>query len=356
MMQMQKQRQKQRLRLRLRGDFIMRILRLATLALAIVALLATGARADIKIKLGTLAPRGSTWETLLKEMGQKWSEASGGKVKLIIYSGGTVGNEGDMVKKMRIGQLQAAALTTVGLHDITPEPQAVDVPMMIDSFATLDFVMEKLGPQLEKSIESKGYVVIGWSDVGFVRFFSTKKYTSVKEYGAAKVFAWEGDQASVEAWRAAGLKPVVMSSTDIIPSLQTGLIDTVATVPLYAYTTRMFEKAKYMLDLPWAVLTGATIVRKDAWDQIDPALREKLIAIAREYGRRITLEVRKMDAEALKNMKAQGLELVPTTDLDGFKKAASAAWTVMRGKVVPEAVFDELKRLVEAAHRQSATR
>src|SRR5438876_1216029 len=118
---------------------------------------------EVRIKLGTLAPNGSTWHTLLKEMGQKWSEASGGKVKLVIYPGGVLGNEGDMVKKMRIGQLQAAALTSIGLHEISPEPQAVDVPMMVDSWEMLDYVMERIAPRLEKAIEAKGYAVIYWS-------------------------------------------------------------------------------------------------------------------------------------------------------------------------------------------------
>src|SRR5512143_1463847 len=137
---------------------------------------AAPARADVIIKLGTLAPNGSTWHTLLKELGQKWEQASGGKVKLRIYPGGVLGNEGDMVKKMRIGQLQAAALTTIGLHDIAPDAQAVDVPMMIDSWPTLDYVMDRMAPKLERIIEGKGYEVLGWSEVGFVRFFSTKKY------------------------------------------------------------------------------------------------------------------------------------------------------------------------------------
>src|SRR5258708_39590228 len=110
-------------------------------ALALL-LLPAASRADVVIKLGTLAPNGSTWHTLLKEMGQKWSQASGGQVTLRIYPGGVVGNEGDMVKKMRIGQLQGSALTVVGLQEIAPEPQALDAPMLVDSFATLDYVME----------------------------------------------------------------------------------------------------------------------------------------------------------------------------------------------------------------------
>jgi TRAP-type transport system periplasmic protein len=312
------------------------------------------ARADVVIKLGTLAPNGSTWHTLLKEMGQKWEQASGGKVKLRIYPGGVLGNEGDMVKKMRIGQLQAAALTTIGLHDIAPEAQAVDMPMMIDSWPVYDYVMDRMAPKLERVIEAKGYVVLGWSEVGFVRFFSTKKFSSLPELQGAKMFCWEGDPASAEAWRAGGFHPVVMSSTDIVPGLQTGLIDTVALAPLYAYSSRMFERAKYMLDVPWALLTGGTVVRKDEWDKVPAELRPKLIEISREYNKKVAMEVRRMDGEALENMTKQGLVVVKPIDPAAFAKAAQKAESVVRGKVVPAETFDEVKKLVEEAHAQSA--
>jgi TRAP-type transport system periplasmic protein len=326
------------------------------IAFVLFALLfaAAPARADVVIKLGTLAPNGSTWHTLLKEMGQKWEQASGGKVKLRIYPGGVLGNEGDMVKKMRIGQLQAAALTTIGLHDIAPEAQAVDMPMMVDSWATLDYVMDRMAPKLERIIEAKNYVVLGWSEVGFVRFFSTKKFASYAEMQNAKMFCWEGDPASAEAWRAGGFHPVVMSSTDIVPGLQTGLIDTVALAPLYAYSSRMFERAKFMLDLPWAVLTGGTVVRKDEWDKVPAELKSKLIEISREYSKKVAMEVRRMDAEALENMSKQGLVVVKPANREDFVKAARKADTVVRGKVVPAETFDEVRKLVEEAKAQSA--
>jgi TRAP-type C4-dicarboxylate transport system substrate-binding protein len=327
---------------------------LAIAAFAVLGLVSPLAHADVTIKLGTLAPNGSAWHTLLKEMGQKWEAASGGKVKLRVYPGGVLGNEGDLVKKMRIGQLQAAALTTIGLHDIAPDAQAIDVPMMVDSWATLDYVMDRMGPKLERTFESKGYVVLGWSEVGFVRFFSTKKVSTLPEMQAAKMFCWEGDPASADAWRAGGFHPVVISSTDIVPSLQTGMIDTVALAPLYAYSSHIFEKAKYMLDLPWTVLTGGTVVKKEDWDKVPADVKPKLIEISREYAKKIGAEVRKMDSDALTSMVKDGLQVVKPADPGAFTKAAQASYTVVRGRVVPAETFDEVKKLVEEAKRQSA--
>ncbi len=298
----------------------------------------------VVIKLGTLAPKGTPWETLLKQMSQDWTRLSNGQVTLRIYAGGTLGNEGDMVKKMRVGQLQAAALTTIGLHDISPDPLGLDVPMLIDNDAQLEFVRARVAPSLEKKIEDKGFVVLAWSEIGFVRFFSSKKYESIKalEEGG-KVFCWEGDPGSAEAWRAAGFHPVVISSTDIVSSLQTGMLDTIAATPLYAYTSQYSQKARFMIDTPWSPLTGAMVVKKDAWEKIPADVRAKLLESVKETGKKIDIEVRRMDAEAMKSMKAQGLTVVKGDPAE-MLVAAKAAWKVLRGKVVPADTFDAVQK------------
>ena len=298
--------------------------------------------ADVEIKLGTLAPKGSTWDVLIKEMAEEWSKASDGKVKLRVFPGGVLGNEGDMVRKMRVGQLSAAALTVVGLHDITPEPEAISAPMVVESYEELDFVMSKMTPQLEKKLEEKGYVVLAWSEVGEVHFFSTRALHTPEQAKEAKLFAWEGDPASVDAWKAAGLRPVVLSATDIVPSLQTGMIDTVATAPLYALTARMYQKADHMMEMSWAIVIGATVVKKELWEKVPADKQQRLLEISRAYGRRIALEVRKMNGEAIAKMKSQGLKVEKTEDLAGWRAAAERANQIVRGKVVPAAVFDEV--------------
>src|SRR5437764_3732523 len=142
-------------------------------ALVLVLFLTAPAHAaPVRIKLGTLAPQGSTWHQLLLEMAQKWSQASGGQVELKIYAGGTQGNEGEMIRKISIGQLQAASITAIGLREITPEPQAEDVPLLIDSYEEYDYVHERLRPRLDDALVRRGYVPIHWGEVGYVHVFS----------------------------------------------------------------------------------------------------------------------------------------------------------------------------------------
>jgi TRAP-type C4-dicarboxylate transport system substrate-binding protein len=311
---------------------------------ALVAVLAQAARAQapVTLKLGTLAPQGSTWHDLLKEMGQRWEQVSGGQVKLRIYAGGAQGSEGDMVRKMGIGQLQAAAISNVGMHDVIPEPQVMSVPFLFEDAAQMECAFGKLRPRLEAALEKRGLVALQWSRIGAIHLFCDRPRRTPSEAGDAKVWAWEGDPKSVEAYRAAGLHPVVLSATDIVPSLQTGMIDCVPNVPLYVLTARLFDRANHMLDVPWSYMIGATLVRKETWEKIPADLRPKLLAIAAELGKKVDDEVRRLNAEAIQAMQKQGLQVVPG-DVGSWRMAMEKSWPIVRGGVVPAEIFDDAK-------------
>jgi len=326
------------------------------LALAFtLAASAASAQAPVRIKLGTLAPQGSTWHQQMISMAQDFSKASDGKVELKIYAGGTQGNEGEMIRKMSIGQLQASSITAIGLHEITPEPQAEDVPFMIDSYEEYDYVHEKIRGKLEDAIARRKYQVLHWGEVGFVYLFSTQPYRTPVDFGKGKVFTWNGDPGAEAAWKAAGFHPVVLSSTDLVPSLTSGMINVVAQSPLYAYTTNLYSRARNMLNMHWGFLTGATVVRKDTWEKIPEDLRQKVLEIAEDYGKKTRDDIRKQNDDAIAQMKKRGLNVVQPTSLEEWQKAAEEANEVVRGKVVPAGIYDEVKKLRDeyrAQHRR----
>ena len=326
------------------------------LALALtLAATAASAQAPVRIKLGTLAPQGSTWHQLLMSMAQDISKTTNGKVELKIYAGGTQGNEGEMIRKMSIGQLHAASITAIGLHEITPEPQAEDVPFMIDSYEEYDYVHEKIRGKLEDAIARRNYQVLHWGEVGFVYLFSTQPYRTSVDFGKGKVFTWNGDPGAEAAWKAAGFHPVVLSSTDLVPSLTSGMINVVAQSPLYAYTTNLYSRARNMLNMHWGFLTGATVVRKDTWEKIPEDLRQKVLEIAEDYGKKTRDDIRKQNEDAIAQMKKRGLNVVQPASLEEWQKAGEEANEVVRGKVVPAGIYDEVKKLRDeyrAQHRR----
>lgn len=321
-----------------------------TLAI-VLALAAPAALAqEVTIKLATMAPQGSTWHSLLKEMGEKWSELSGGKVKLKIYAGGTQGSEGDMVRKMGVGQLQAAALSNIGLHDLVANPMAFSTPGLIDD-TTYSAVMPKVEDRLNKELEAKGYVALSWAQVGTVYIFCTKAYATPEAAAKeAKFFAWDGDPGSIEAFKLIGFRPVVLSSTDVVPSLQTGMINCIGQAPAFVLTARLFDKANKMIDYPWSYLIGVTVVKKDLWDKLPADLKPKLIAVAKDINARVDAEVKRLNDDAVVAMKKQGLEVVKV-DPAPWTKAAERSWPAVRGKVVSPDFFDLLVKLRDEAKK-----
>lgn len=318
----------------------------ATVA-ALVLGLSAQAHAQV-VKIGTIAPEGSTWHKALVEMGDKWKDASGGKVKLKIFAGGVQGDEGDMVRKMRVGQLSASAITAVGLHDITPEPQALMTPSLIRTYEELDYVMEKMGPSLEKSVADKGFIILTWSEAGFVYFFSQEPAATPADLAKQPLFSWAGDPKAEEAWKVAGFKPVVVSSVDMVPSLQTKMLQSFATSALLASSIGWFNYAKNMTDLSWGVLPGAVVMSKEQWDKIPADLQPKLLEIARGIGKNLRTQLRQQGTDAIAAMKGKGLNVVAVNDTQKklWFEAAEKSWTVIRGGVVPAATFDEVKKHV----------
>lgn len=304
---------------------------------------------DVTLKLATLAPVGSSWHVLLKELAERFAQASGGTLKLKIYAGGTQGTEGDMVRKMGIGQLQAASLSNIGLHDMVTEPMVFSVPGMADE-ATAKAILGRVKARMEAAINAKGYVVLHWAEIGTVYIFCTEPYRTPEEAAQGKFFVWEGDPGSVKAFSAVGLRPIVLSSTDVMPALATGMISCITQAPAYVLATRVFEKTKVMVDYPWSYLIGATVVRKDAWEKVDPALRPKLLDIAREVGAKVDVEVKRLNVDAVEAMKKQGLSVIQV-EAEPWQRGAERAWPVVRGSVVPADFFDEVVKVRREVRR-----
>ena len=160
-------------------------------------------------RLGTLVPRGTSYHHNLQAMAEQWRKAPHGGVALTIYTDGTMGGEADMVRRMRIGQLQAAMLTVPGLAEIDPSVSALQkMPMMYESLEEARYVREKLRPLLEQKIAAKGFVVLFWGDAGWVHFFSKRPGIHPSDFRSMNMFVAAGDPAQAEVMNAAGFHPV----------------------------------------------------------------------------------------------------------------------------------------------------
>ena len=235
-------------------------------------------QAPIVIKLATFVPDGSVWHRAMRVMGAEWAQATGGRVQLKVYPGGVAGDEPDYVRKMRIGQIQAAAITTAGLAQIDNAFQMFGVPMFFDSYPELYAVLDKMTPILKQRLEAKGFVLLNWGHGGWVYFFTRNDAHTVADIKKTKMFAMAGDDRWVQLWKSNGYSPVALAPSDILTGLQTGMIDGTPTTPLLALTLQWYRQTPHMVGLGMAPLVGGLVMTKAAWNKISPADQAKIQA------------------------------------------------------------------------------
>ena len=300
----------------------------------------------VVVKMATLVPDGSSWHLVLKETAEKWKTISGGRVTVRLYPGGVAGDDPDVVRKIRLGTLNAGVLTAVGVAEIDKSVYALGVPMMYQSYEEVYHVLEKMKPRLEASLEAKGFVVLNWADGGWVHFFAQKPVAVPDDLKALKLFIWQGDSESVRIWRSAGFNPVPLPATEIATALQTGLVTALGAPPQVAVISQYYTHAQNMTDLDWQLLLGATLISKATWEKIPADIRPALLEATRDGGRRLQDEIRRSGERDVEAMKKRGLTVVPV-DAKGrslWQKMAESLYPRIRGVIVPADAFDEALR------------
>jgi len=233
----------------------------------------------------------------------------------------------------------------VGLREIEPSIAALqNMPLMFRNWEEVDYVREKMRPAMEKKFLDQGFVVLAWGDAGWVRFFSKKPAFRPDDYKAMKFFAWGGEVEQQEIMKRLGYTPVPLETGDILPSIQTGMIDAVPSTPYFALATQIYNSAPNMLDLNWAPIVGALVITRKAWDEMTPEAQAVVREAGAKAGAQIRSKARQEVDEAVEAMKKRGLAVNQPNarQMQEWNDLADKLYPQIRGKLVPAATFDEV--------------
>jgi TRAP-type C4-dicarboxylate transport system substrate-binding protein len=310
---------------------------LATVGAALV--LSHAALAQTALKLATVVPQASVWDKNLKQMADEWKDATGGRITVTVFSGGSQGDESTVLRKMRLDALQAAAFTAVGLGSIDSAFNVFDIPFFFDSYDELNYVTDKLTPVLRKRVEPKGFMLLNWGHGGWTQIFTKRPVQSVDDLKRVKLWTSAGNDRMVQWFKSNGFEPRAMAMTDILTGLSTGMIEGLPTTPLAASLFQWDKQTPYMLDIGLAPIVGAGVITMKAWKTIPDADKPKLLAAADGVEKRLRVEVPKLDANAVVEMTKRGLTVTKATGPEWRTQLDSLAKT-MRGESVPPDIFD----------------
>ncbi|MFW2388612.1 MAG: TRAP transporter substrate-binding protein DctP, partial [Polyangiales bacterium] len=259
------------------------------------------------IRYATIAPGGSTFGKILKAWNRSLSTATEGRVEFRFYSGGSQGDERDFIRKMRAGQMDAAGVTTTGLGIVVPPVRVLSAPGAIENYEQLDRVREKMNPRFSKMFEDAGFVLLDWSDAGKGRIMSTVPILRPADLKSARPWVWKDDPIFAEFLKVVGANPVRLGVPEVYAALQTKMIDVAPASAIAALALQWFTKLKYMSKDSFGVIVGASVVKKEKFDQLSPEDQQALRDTSRRAAKALEKVVRRDDDKAYRVLVERGI-------------------------------------------------
>ncbi|HAK45408.1 MAG TPA: hypothetical protein DCO79_05755 [Spirochaeta sp.] len=258
-------------------------------------------------KMASLLPEGTEWDNALKKMAGDWRTISGGRVKVKIYPGGIAGGEADVIRKMRIGQIDMAVLTAVGITAIVPDTFAMSMPFMFETEEELDFVVEEIAPIFDEAFLEKGFIMLTWSKSGWVNFFSKDRVVEPRDLMRVKLAGSVTQPELAEAFKGMGFNVIGVDLPDALMALQSGMVDACYTAPMLAASYQWFGIADNMLDLKIAPVLGGIVISERSWRKVPDKNKEEFIQAAVSMSEGFYKEAVRMEEKAIDVMLDNGL-------------------------------------------------
>ena len=320
-------------------------------SLALILVLGAPAAAKTTaIKFATLAPEGSTWMKVLTELSKELEKETGGSLKFKFYPGGVSGDEKDVVKKIRFGQLHSAGFTGVGLGEIAPEVRILDAPFLFKDAGEVDHVYRAFDKEFRGAFEKNGYILLGWAEVGFIYLFSNTPVRGPDDLKGVKMWMWEGDPVAEASFKAMDVDPIPLSITDVMTSLQTGLIDGVYSSPMAILALQWFTKVKYMSDFHLADASGAVLISKKFFDALPKDRQVLLLSTGQKYLTRLTASSREENRSAIEALKKNGIQITSVMSPEDIRKHQEMGRKARRslaGRLYSEDLLDRVENSLQ---------
>jgi TRAP-type C4-dicarboxylate transport system substrate-binding protein len=294
------------------------------------------------LKIATLAPPGSSWMKSFEQAKRKIQKETNGEVTLKIYPGGVMGDESAMVRKMRTGQLDGAAVTSVGLGTIEKQLLVLQLPLTFNNNKELDYVRGKMSDTFEKMLSDKGFTLLTWGDVGFNYLFTPVPVERPSDIKKTTPWVWDTDPVTKAVMEVMKINAVPLGVPDVLTSLQTGVIDTFLNSPYGAVALQWYTKAKYVTNLRLAVVIGGVVVTEKAMNELPEEHRKIVLDTFDSAGKDLLKQIRKDNAQAIKTIQKAGIKSIKPTHQKEWMDVAKKTREELTGKLFPKELVDEM--------------
>lgn len=329
------------------------LLLLLTLFFSLVLLSGPASADKVILKIGTLAPEGSTWVKTFREINREVEQKTAGQVTIRIFPGGVLGDEEDMLRKIKVGQIQGGLLTGGGLGLIFKDIKIMAIPFLMGSYQEVDSVMTKMADFFEKGVWDNGFKILGWGESGFIYLLSKHPIKNAADLRKGKVWIWEDTAIGRAVFKELGVNAIPLGIPDVLVSLQTGMIDTVYASPLAAISMQWFTRVSFMTDVPLSYSVGAVVVQKSAFEKIAASQRAIVEEIFRRHLGRLKETVRQENQKAMGVLSKQGIKNVsiPNQEIKELQSRVLKGVDGLSDEVFSKKTLAEVKAFLQTLHK-----
>lgn len=285
-------------------------------------------------KIATTAPDGSFWMKQMRAGAKEVKKITNGRVKFKFYPGGVMGSEDVALKKIRIRQLQGAAVSNGSLAGFYPDSQIYALPMLFNSFEEVDYVRNAIDEKIIEGLEKAGMISFGLSEGGFSYAMSTSPIMKIEDLNQHKIWTPTNNKQAELTLKAFGLTPIPLNIGDVLAGLQTHLIDTVAISPIAAIALQWHTQIKYITDVPLTYLYATLVIDKKAFSKISMDDQNTVRSIMNKIFERIDEQNRKDNVSAFSALVNQGIKVLSPNgeDLNVWYKKGEKARDALKAK------------------------
>ena len=303
------------------------------------------------VKLASPLPEGSEWDNALRQMADEWKKITNGQVQVRIYPGGIAGDESDMIRKMRFGQIDAGVFSSFGIKAMVPETFVVSLPGMIQTEKELDFVLENYIDRFDGRFREEGFEVLAWSKSGWVYIFGQTPLRTPDDLRKQSLAVGNSENEIISAFKAMKFNVVPVSINETMVSLQSGMANSFYAPPVVAAAFQWFAFGKYMTDYSLGPVIGSLVMSKRTWDRIPARYQVELKASMDRMALKFFNESNRLNAEAMSVMKKNDLKTVALNEQEiklwDEMMLASHKTMVGEGKAIPTELYSELSNILE---------
>jgi len=310
------------------------------------------------IKFACVAPEGSLWVNLTRDWDRELRSLSQNRVRIQIFGGGVLGEEQDAIRKMRAGQIQATGVTGIGMGEMVASTRALELPRLFYSLKELDDAVTALDGYYHQAFDEKGYVLLGFTEVGPIHLFTRKPIHKVSELNSMRMWVWEGDPVSKEIASTFGVSAVPLSLLNVLTSLQTKVIDGVYGSPLATVTMQWHNYLKYMTAEPLAYAVGVIAMDKKAFLSLPADVQPLMVSLGRKYTRQMVERARVDNDKAVTLMKGADIQVNPLdpSEIPLFNRKSTEIWAHLTGKLYSEDLLKQLQAVVQKSRSATGSR